>query len=357
MTQPADVLYTSSECSGYRSCEIYSNACCLFGLRAAIRMAEAAGHDRHARVWQRYADRLAAGIEKHLVVDSPHGQIWRFSKQSSWAAWCEAAGPLLLACDLESFDTCGTAALGCATKRKGKDTAEGGCGTLPKEWLKISANTFDFLRARFPDLIVPGLFGYGFGFFLQHALLLDRMADASRIMENILRVNHDGRVDPWIITETIVVRRDRKMWYRGGDHGNSVQQGEVLKGMRLMLGVDDLDADHTRLMPRLPDFCDGVEVKGYDVMVRSGEAIVQSDLDLSVKRIAGGWEVSAKFSVAPRKLSVRVGSFQKGTRGQALLNGKPVSAKWINSGGSAWAWIVVPSGMAEFEIRITNPKR
>ena len=333
MSQPADVLYTSSECSGYRDYEIYSNACCLFGLRAAIRMAKAAGQGKLARMWQSYADRLEAGIAKHLAVDSPFGPIWRYSKQSSWEAWCEAAGPLLVGCDLESFDA---------------------SRAMSKEWLKISANTYEFLRSRFEDLIVPGHFGYGFGLFLQHALLLDRMSDASRIVENILRVNYDGRVDPWIIAELIVVRRDRKMWYRGGDHGNSVQQGEVLKGMRLMLGVDDLDADHTRLMPRLPDFCEGVEVKGYDAMVRSGESIVQADLGLSVKRVAGGWEVAAKFSAAPKKLSVRVGPFAKGARGQAKVNGRPATAKWTNSGDSAWAWVTIPSGISDFGLRIAD---
>lgn len=333
MEQPADVLYTSSECSGYRDCEIYSNACCLFGLRAAVRMAKAAGQGELARTWQSYADRLEAGIAKHMVVDSPFGPIWRFSAQSSWEAWCEAAGPLLVGCDLESFDA---------------------SRAMSKEWLKISANTYEFLRNRFPDMIVPGHFGYGFGLFLQHALLLDRMADASRIIENILRVNYDGRVDPWIIGELIAVRRDRTMWYRGGDHGNSVQQGEVLKGMRLMLGVDDLDADHTRLMPRLPDFCDGVEVKGYDAMVRSGESIVQADLDLSVKRVAGGWEIAAKFSAAPKKLSVRVGPFAKGARGQARVNGQPAPAKWANSGDSAWAWVTIPVGIADFGLRIAD---
>ena len=225
LAQPRDVLWTSSECSGYRDYEIYSNACCLFGLRAAVGMAKAAGQDKLAATWEQYAQRLQDGIARHMVVESEHGPIWRFSKQSSWNAWCEAAGPLLVGCDLVSFDS---------------------SRALPGGWLEISDNTFKFLRSRFPDLLVPGHFGYGFGFFIQHALLLDRMADASRITENILRVNHDGRVDPWIITELIVARHDRSFWYRGGDHGNSVQQGEVLKGMRLMLGVDDLDADHTR---------------------------------------------------------------------------------------------------------------
>ena len=331
LSQPRDVLWTSSECSGYRDYEIYSNACCLFGLRAAVGMAKAAGQDKLAATWEQYAQRLQDGIARHMVVESEHGPIWRFSKQSSWNAWCEAAGPLLVGCDLVSFDS---------------------SRALPGGWLEISDNTFKFLRSRFPDLLVPGHFGYGFGFFIQHALLLDRMADASRITENILRVNHDGRVDPWIITELIVARHDRSFWYRGGDHGNSVQQGEVLKGMRLMLGVDDLDADHTRLMPRLPDFCEGVSVGKYPAMVRSGGTIVQADLDLSVRRAAGGWEVGAKFSAAPRQVSVRVGPFPKGHRGNATVDGKPAKAKWVNSGDSSWAWVTAPAGEAEFHVAV-----
>jgi len=323
LAQPKDVLWTSSECSGYRDYEIYSNACCLAGLRAAIRMGKAAGKAKQAKRWERYANRLAKGIETHLLRESPFGPIWRYSEHSSWDAWCEAAGPLLLAPDLDSYDA---------------------SQALSAKWLQISANTFNFLVDRMPDYMVPGHVGYGYGFFLQAALLLDRMSDASRILENILRVNYDGRVDPWIVGECFVLRHDRSFWYRWGDHGNSVQQGEVLKGIRLVLGVDDLDPAHIRLMPRLPDFCDGFDVKDYPVMLRKGASVVETKIDLAVKRTAKGYDFCVRFQGASPRLSVRLGPFPHGTRGRVVGDEKTAGKEWIDSGDSAWVFVNVPAG-------------
>ena len=318
MVQPRDVLWTTSECSGYRDYEIYSNACCLAGLRAAVRMARAAGKLTSARRWERYAARLARGIERGLVRPSPCGPVWRYSEHSSWDAWCEAAGPLLLAPDLDAYDA---------------------ARVLSPRWWRRSANTFAFLLSRFPDRMVPGHFGYGFGFFVQAALLLDRMREATRIFENILRLNYDERLDPWIVAESIVLRHDRSFWHRAGDHGNSVQQGEILKGIRLVLGVDDLDPEHLRLMPRLPDFCDELDVRKYPVMVRHRGAVQETRADLTVARRGATWRLRAAFELPPPRVSVRLGPFASCARGPVRLDGRTVPGRWVASGDSAWVWL------------------
>ena len=81
--------------------------------------------------------------------------------------------------------------------------------------------------------------GYGQGFVTQAALLLDRMKDATSMLHWTAREVFDPEIHSFVVPEGSQVDSSGRYMFRTGDHGNGVQEAEIVKMFRLLIGVDD----------------------------------------------------------------------------------------------------------------------
>ena len=112
--------------------------------------------------------------------------------------------------------------------------------------------------------------GYGQGFVTQAALLLDRMQDATRMLDWAAREIYDPRFGSFIVPEGCEIDPTGRFWYRMGDLGNGVQEAEIVKALRIMIGVDDTHPNRLRFFPRMPYGWSGMTAERYPVLVERG---------------------------------------------------------------------------------------
>ena len=129
--------------------------------------------------------------------------------------------------------------------------------------------------------------GYGQGFFTQAALLQDDINTYTKCLEGIARLGYDGSVadplafdmNPWVMSECFNYENyeqgsdhtfgalslgRREVMDNPGDEGNLVQEAEIIKVIRLVIGARS-EERRLVIMPRLPWMWDSVEVKDYPV--------------------------------------------------------------------------------------------
>jgi hypothetical protein len=75
---------------------------------------------------------------------------------------------------------------------------------------------------------------------------------------------------PYVVPEGVILHGSGQYWFRNSDLGNAVQQAEIVKEARLMLGVDDFDPAALKIVPRLPATMTAMEAKGLPVITSDG---------------------------------------------------------------------------------------
>ena len=93
--------------------------------------------------------------------------------------------------------------------------------------------------------------GYGQSYLTQAALLLDRVEEMNECVASMRGFCYHHTEMPYIVPEGVVCHGSGAFWYRNSDLGNLVQQTEVIKTLRLMVGISD--GERFRWIPRLPD--------------------------------------------------------------------------------------------------------
>jgi hypothetical protein len=142
---------------------------------------------------------------------------------------------------------------------------------------------------------------------------------------------------PYITPEGCEVDAARGCWHRTGDLGNGVQEGESVKVLRLVLGVDDLTAAHTKLMPRMLSGWTEVSTEGYPVLTMDGARTAHRKLSYTLRRTGEGYTLRWQADGPMAKLSVRMGPFRREVS-KGRIDGRDVKAEAVRSGDSWWAW-------------------
>jgi len=108
--------------------------------------------------------------------------------------------------------------------------------------------------------------GYGQGYLTQCAIMLDRYDELTECIEAAAMFCYHHTDHNYIVPEGVIVHGSKRFWYRNADHGNAVQQAEIVKCSRLLLGIDDIVPERgLRLIPRLPITWQTMEVTKYPV--------------------------------------------------------------------------------------------
>ncbi len=308
-----DVLYAESEgVAGWMGYSLYCNQPCYLGLLAYIEMAETAGKTEAAARWGTCAEQFGQGILNYFTAEDGG---WDFSQEG------KDRDPTL------------------AYMRYlyGYDTAD-----MNQDWLQRTINSYDADLAEM--LECGGYWGpWGTGYdqctMLQTALLLDQMADATKLMNNLSKICYSPRhPDPYGVPEAFAVDTRKEIIRRTGDFENQIHTSEALSCYLLTMGVSPVIQDKTvlKIMPRLAQDWN-VSVADFPVEHTSAR------LGLDVAYPKGGVQTASVTFHAMDQLQTvkyRFGPFPANTdRVAVTVNGKSVSSELVQSGDSKWAWI------------------
>jgi hypothetical protein len=310
----------------------------MTSLEGLARMADSIGQTESANLWRdRAAQMRSAMLSQYLISDPRYGSVWTL-KYAGWPNKSTVLGPLILQADYTSY------------------SAQNGIQSDPK-WQVADSAAYQRLIDTYKPLGFYGwAMGYGQGFVTQSALLLDRMNDATAMFDWTAKEIYDPRVGSaaFIVPEGAQLDPTGRFIYRTGDQGNGVQEDEIIKAFRILIGIDDLDPQHLRVMPRMPYGWTEVAVDKYPALYSHDGKVETALLNYRLVRSSGrpgkkpnagmSLDLSSNKPIGP--VSVRVGPFKDSpSPTSVLINGKhPDGASVSHSGDSYWVSFTTSPG-------------
>jgi hypothetical protein len=182
-------------------------------------------------------------------------------------------------------------------------------------------------------------FGYGQGLVTQAALLLDRMRDATKMLDWAAKQIYNPHFDSFIAPEACDIDPTGHYWYRMGDLGNGVQEAEIVKMLRLVIGIDDTQPDRLRFYPRMPGDWNEITVKKYPVLFQRSGIIETASLQYELKRAGGSMKLQMSADKALGPVAMRLGPFDDQPRiSEISVNGHNPTGAVIEHSGDSW-WV------------------
>ncbi|HEY4001364.1 MAG TPA: hypothetical protein VGO93_21000, partial [Candidatus Xenobia bacterium] len=323
------VLQTDSECAGGIGPAKYADMACLEGLDAYAAMADSIGASEAAERWRQTAARLRAGMEAAYFATDAYGPTWTL-RPAGWPHLSTNLGPLILRADLQGWSS--------------EDEAA--------DWRLRDLHAYQRLVDTYrPFGFYGSAMGYGQGFVTEAALLLDRMQDASAMLHWLAKATWYPRDQPFIVPEGCEIEPGGRFWHRVGDLGNGVQEGEAVKVMRLVLGVDDTRPERTRLMPRLPSPWTELNLSNYPVLTVDRGRPVTRHVTVRYHRAGDQASIDLASDGAIAHLDTRLGPFSHAVD-QARLNGQVVAGRPEQSGDSWWLWLPTQAEVNRMHVQV-----
>jgi hypothetical protein len=316
-------LHTTGESASGSGHSVYPDVICLHALRALAQMADSIGETNSAAQWQQRADEMQAAITSHYIINDPkYGRIWTL-EHAGWPFKSTVLGPLVFLADYDGFAP--------------QAEVDG--------WRSVNEAAYQRLLDTYQPFGFYGLtMGYGQGFVTQSALLLDRMHDATQMLDWTAKEIYDPRFGCFIVSEGVQLDPTGKFWYRFGDLGNGVQEAEIVKLLRLVIGVDDTQPNRVQFYPRMPYGWSEMAVEKYPVLFENSGKMETALLRYELKRSGNGMklEISADQELGP--VAMRLGPFDQPPKTSNLrVNGQiPTNVVIELSGDSWWASFTVP---------------
>ncbi|MGB7264567.1 MAG: hypothetical protein WBC92_03585, partial [Terracidiphilus sp.] len=184
------------------------------------------------------------------------------------------------------------------------------------------------------------------GFVTQAALLLDRMKDVTPMLNWSARAVYEPEIHSFVVPEGAQVDPSGRYVFRTGDLGNGVQEAEIVKVFRILIGVDDNEPQRLRVMPRLPYGWSEIAVDKYPAFVNLEGKRETAMLRYDLRRAAGRMSLEISADRALGAVAVRLGPFEKRPEtADVLVNGKsPMGSSVEQSGDSWWVSFTTPVG-------------
>ncbi len=284
------ILFTTSEAAAMVGYSVYCDYACMNALEGLANMADSIGETNSAAQWRARSAQMRSAMAQQYVIDDPqYGRVWTL-KSGGWPNKSTVLGPLDLLADYE----------GCAPQDD--DPA----------WRPINKAAYQRLIDTYKPFGFYGLaMGYGQGLVTQAALLLDRMHDATTMLDWAAKEIYDPRFGSFIAPEACDIDPTGRYLYRMSDLGNGVQEAEIVKMLRLVIGVDDTKPQRIQFYPRLPYDWDEISVAKYPVLFQGSGGTETAFIQYKLKRSHGGMklEISADKPIGP--VAIRLGPFSK----------------------------------------------
>ena len=292
-------------------------------------MAAECGMEQKGNRWQSYGEKLYQGLMEVFTLESQrYGRIFTDNTYDCWTHEYKRFGPLFLLSDLETYDP----------------AFAGG------ELYEIAQNT---LRAQKEDYLHPWSgrqMGYGQGYLAHLLAMLDDYEDFTESVKAAACYSYHHTDCNYIVPEGVIVHPSRRYWFRNCDQGNAVQQAEVCKIGRMMLGLDDLrPQEGLCLIPRLPDDFSGMEAEKYPVTVMEGNQRRQVPISYRYVRTEKGYKLELKSPQLLQVNRVRFGPFPENTPGFAPCKEKMEERK---IGDRLFVYVTLDRPVTELELEI-----
>jgi hypothetical protein len=321
------ILFTTSESAMMVGHSVYPDYTCMSALRMLAAMADSIGETSSAARWRGRAGQMRSAMAKEYIIsDKKYDRVWTLNR-AGWPNKSSVLGPLILLADYEGFAP--------------EDDAP--------DWRPFNVAAYQRLIDTYKPFGFYGqAIGYGQGFVIQAALLLDRMRDATPMLVWAAKEIYDPRFDSFIVPEACDIDPTGRYWYRMGDLGNGVQEAEVVKSLRLVIGVDDTRPDRLRFYPRMPYGWNQMTVAGYPVLFENCGKWETAFLRYRLERAGGGMNLEMSATKALGLVAMRLGPFEKPPEiSEIRVNGHcPWGAGIERSGDSWWVRSIINVGPA-----------
>lgn len=320
------VLFTTSEAAAMVGYSVYPDYTCMNALLALGEMADSIGETNSAAQWRTRATQMRDAIAKqYTIVDPEYGRVWTL-KYGGWPNRSTVLGPLDLLADYEGF--------------------------APQDdnpaWRPVNEAAYQRLIDTYkPSGFYGQAMGYGQGLVTQAALLLDRMHDASTMLDWAAKEIYDPRFGSFITPEACDIDPTGRYWYRIGDLGNGVQEAEIVKMLRLVIGVDDTQPDRLQFYPRMPCDWNRIAVSRYPILFDNSGKPDTTFLSYKLDRVHGGMNLQISADKPLGKVAMRLGPFESPSGARAIrLNGRQPSDVVIEHSGDSW-WVKFTANVEE----------
>jgi hypothetical protein len=314
------VLHTTGECAGGNGYSVYGDYACLIALQSLAQMADSIGQTDSANKWRQYADKMKVAIGNQYIISDPkYGRVWTLA-HAGWPTHPTVLGPEIFLADYQGFSP------------KNEDD----------DWHPVNQAAYQRLIDSFQPFGFYGeAMGYGQGFVTESALLLDRMRDVTPMLDWTAKQIYDPKLGSFVVPEGVQIDPTGKFWYRAGDLGNGVQEAEIVKVLRLVIGVDDTHPDRLQFYPRLPYRWNEMTVQKYPVLFENAgkneTAWLHYELKRTNERQGMDLQIGADRSLGP--VAMRLGPFYKQPElDDIVVNGKSPDGATTEQSGDSW-WI------------------
>ncbi len=326
------VLHSTGESANGSGYSVYPDSACMNALRALAEMADSIGETNSAEAWRARADLMQQAISAQYVIHDPHyGPVWTLD-YANWSYDSTVLGPLIFLADYQGF----------APQDENDD------------WRSIDEAAYlrliDTFRPYQPFGFYGKAMGYGQGFVTQSALLLDRMHDATTMLDWDAKEIYDPRFnqfDHFVVSEGVQISPDGRYWYRFGDLGNGVQEGETIKTLRLVIGVDDTHPARLQFYPRMPYDWNEITVDKYPMIFEGSGTMETAFLHYTLKRTGHRMKLQISADHDLGNMAMRLGPFAKEPEASDVqINGRtPANVIIVHSGDSWWVKFAATVGV------------
>ncbi|MBO7503624.1 MAG: hypothetical protein J6U38_04575 [Clostridia bacterium] len=293
------VLYTHSETSSQQlgGYDLYSNVISYYAELLYAQLFDELGDSEYADRLRGFCRELKAGIFDRFVMEHPkYGRVLTDTTDDCWTYEYKRFVPALISTDYLGYDL---------------HEADG-------ELYELCRNTFLAQKDVYYNPFSGRQMGYGQGYLTNCAIALDLYEEYSACVDAAAKMCYHHTDVPYTVPEGVIMHGSGGYWFRNCDLGNAVQQAEIIKGVRLLAGADDLCCEGFRLVPRLPKGLTKIEAKNVPVSVSGAERIqkisytYERGKGLPVYAGDGTDFYSLSFDGAVKPECVRFGPFRTG---------------------------------------------
>lgn len=284
---------------------MYGNIACCLGVRAYSDMVRCAGMHELADEWMALSQKLEKAIMSYFVKEGKWDLYNRgFYHDSSLPTYSDYAG----------YDT---------------------VHDIPEKWYRLSAATYeeDFNDYIGNTFVGPRGIGYDHSIFTQAALLLDKVSDYTRLLENLCKICYSPRLpQPYIVPECASYSPSKKMFRRQGDLGNLAHQAEVMHTFMTVIGLCATKEGRVKWIPRLPK---GWKFEAKDLPLPDGSA------SISLKYQFPSCNKQTVCIRSQKKIDIlfRSGPFAEGNHIACFVNGQRHECETEICGEGVWGRI------------------
>lgn len=312
------VLHTTGEAAGGNGYSVYADYACMNALDALAQMADSIGEHASATLWRQRAQQMPQAMARQYIINDPkYGRVWTLKTQG-WPDRSTVLGPLILGADYAGFaPNDGEAA-----------------------WRSVDKAAYRRLIATYPPFGFYGqAMGYGQGFVTESALLLDEMRDATKMLDWAAKEIYNPRTGSFIVPEGVQIDPTGRYWYQTGDLGNGVQEAEIIKTLRIVVGIDDTEPNRLQLLPRPPYGWREVTVQKYPVEVERSGHLESAQISYKLRRSGSHMRFDLSANQPLGSIAVRLGPFAKKPKASDVrVNGEISIGARVEYSGDSW-WV------------------